>query len=39
MPDALASIEKHYGFHGLADRIIAALKAEGHDTPTSQWRC
>src|SRR5262245_24234738 len=32
MTDARASIEKHYGFHGLAERIMAALKAEGHDT-------
>src|SRR5215831_285967 len=32
MPDARASIEKHYGFDGLADRIIAALEAAGHDT-------
>ena len=32
MPDARASIEKHYGFDGLADRIMAALEAAGHDT-------
>jgi MPBQ/MSBQ methyltransferase len=32
MPDARASIEKHYGFDGLVDRIMAALKAAGHDT-------
>jgi len=34
MPDARASIEKHYGFDGLVDRIMAALKAAGHDTAT-----
>jgi hypothetical protein len=28
MPDARASIEKHYGFDGLTDRIMAAR----HDT-------
>ena len=32
MPDARASIEKHYGLDGLADRIMAALEAAGHDT-------
>ena len=32
MPDAGASIEEHYGFDGLADRIMAALAAAGHDT-------
>ena len=32
MPDARASIEKHYGFDGLADGITAALEAAGHDT-------
>ena len=32
MPDARASIEKHYGFDGLADRIMVALEAAGHDT-------
>jgi hypothetical protein len=32
MPDARASIEKHYGFDGLVDRILAALEAAGHDT-------
>jgi hypothetical protein len=29
MPDARASIEKHYGSDGLVDRIIAALEAAG----------
>src|SRR5262245_12444590 len=32
MPDARASIENHYGFDGLTDRILAALQSEGHDT-------
>ena len=32
MPDARASIEKHYGLDGLADRIMLALEAAGHDT-------
>ena len=32
MPDARASIEKHYGSDGLVDRIIAALEAAAHDT-------
>ena len=32
MPDARASIEKHYGFDGLADRITAAVDSAGHDT-------
>jgi hypothetical protein len=32
MPDARASIEKHYGFDDLVDRIMTALKAAGHDT-------
>jgi ubiquinone/menaquinone biosynthesis C-methylase UbiE len=32
MPDARASIEKHYGFDNLADRIVAALATAGQDT-------
>jgi len=32
MPDARASIEKHYGSDGLVDRILASLEAAGHDT-------
>ena len=32
MPHARASIEKHYGFDDLVDRIMAVLKAAGHDT-------
>ena len=32
MPDARASIEKHYRSDGLVDRIIVALEAAGHDT-------
>jgi SAM-dependent methyltransferase len=32
MPDARASIEKHYGSDDLAGRLVAALKSAGHDT-------
>jgi hypothetical protein len=32
MPDARVSIENHYSFDGLVDRIMAALDAAGHDT-------
>src|SRR5262245_35043230 len=32
MSNARASIEKHYGFDSLAERIMAALAAAGHDT-------
>ena len=29
MPDARASIEKHYGLDGLADRIMARARGGG----------
>jgi SAM-dependent methyltransferase len=32
MPDARASIQKHYSSDDLADRLMAALKSAGHDT-------